>query len=98
MTKLDKAQLRQRGRELRALLQEWDPIGVGPDGPRDEYDCLLWPVMRRLEGQLEVGELAAFLDTELREHFGQPGGASDSRAFASRAIGWFEARWKGTRA
>ncbi len=74
------------------------PIGVGPDGPRDEYDCLLWSVMRRLEGQLEASELAAFLSTELREHFGQSGEASDSEAFASRAIGWFEANWKGNRA
>jgi hypothetical protein len=35
--------LRSRERELRALLKEWDPIGVAPElgGPTDEYECFL---------------------------------------------------------
>jgi len=60
MSKLDKQALRQRGQQLRALLNEWDPIGVGPDGPKDEYDCLLWPVMRQLEAMPLRKSSAAF--------------------------------------
>ena len=98
MRKLDKAQMRQRGRELRALLNEWDPIGVGPDGPSDEYDCLLWDVMRRPERQVSAADLAAFLRAELEEHFGLPPDNANVEAFVSRAQRWFEKDWNDTRA
>jgi hypothetical protein len=97
MSSLDKQVLRQRGRELRALLNEWDPIGVGPDGPKDEYDCLLWPIMRKLENNTRPGELAAFLKAELEQHFGIRDDAARTAAFASRACNWFDTGWKGTR-
>ena len=97
MSTLDKQALRQRGRELRALLVEWDPIGVGPDGPRDEYDCLLWPVMRKLEAAASPEELMAFLAAELEDHFGAPGDAEGIAKFVARARSWFDTCWKGTR-
>jgi hypothetical protein len=97
MSKLDKQALRQRGRELRGLLNEWDPIGVGGDGPKDEYDCLLWPVMRQLEADAPPEELTAFLAAELEEHFGLPGDAERIATFVARARAWFDMSWKGTR-
>ena len=69
MSRLGKHELKQRAQELRALLNEWDPIGLGPGGPEDEYDCLVWPIMRRLDDNLPAAELTAFLETELEEHF-----------------------------
>ena len=67
MRKLSKSEMRQRGRELRAMLNEWDPIGVsGLGDATDEYDCLLWPLMRMLEENSSVEVLAAYLTTELR--------------------------------
>ena len=97
MSKLDKQALRQRGRELRALLVEWNPLGVGPDGPRDEYDCLLWPVMRKLEAAASPDELTAFLAAELEGHFGAPGDAEGIAKFVARARAWFHTSSKGTK-
>ena len=88
----DEARARQRGRELRALLLEWDPIGVGPEGPRDEYDCLLWPVLRKLEDRIGPAELSAFLARELQDHFGLQAHEPDIEAFVGRARTWFETR------
>jgi hypothetical protein len=97
MQKLDKARMRERGRQLRALLNEWDPIGVGPDAPKDEYDCLLWPVMGKLEAGASEEQLVAFLVSELKGHFGLTGDAGSVKEFVWRARNWFEASWKGTR-
>jgi len=73
-----------------------DPIGVGPDGPKDEYDCLLWPVMRQLEADASPEELCGFLAAELEEHFGHGGDAEGIASFVAQARAWFDASWKGT--
>jgi hypothetical protein len=86
-----------RARAPAPCSNEWDPIGVGPDGPKDEYDCLLWPVMRKLEDGAPEEQLVTFLVSELEGHFGLTGDASNVEAFASRARNWFETSWKGPR-
>lgn len=73
----DAAWARQAQRELRALLNEWDPSGVfdtedqdDGSGPVDEYDCIRDPLISRLlrgDGRYEV---AAFLREEMTQHFG----------------------------
>ena len=55
-------------RRIRSVLLEWDPIGAGV--PDDEYDCLIWPVVRRLESGTDAPELAAWLREEMDAHFG----------------------------
>jgi hypothetical protein len=71
-------------RELRSLLLSWDPIGiVGPDGPSDEYDCLL-RVLGFLRQGMSEAELEGFLVTELRDHFGIDPESARPRDFASR--------------
>jgi hypothetical protein len=96
--KLQKTALRQRERELRALLNEWDPIGLVPDAPDDEYDCLIWPILRRLEDGVPAEALVAFLATQLEDHFGLQPDAANVAAFAERAKQWFDAAGEGTRA
>jgi hypothetical protein len=97
MRKLRKSEMRQRGRELRSLLNEWDPIGVsGLGDANDEYDCLLWPLMRMLEEDSSVEALAAYLTTELREHFGLDPSTRAAADFATRTKNWFESGWQGT--
>ena len=90
MAKLDKRSVLQRSRELRVLLNDWDPIGVGSGGPDDEYDCLLWPVLRMLEDNAGVDTLTSFLTVELHDHFGVDGrfAAPNDSAFRSRK--WFD--------
>jgi hypothetical protein len=69
MSSLSKVQSRARWSELRALLCEWDPIGVmsEPEWPRDEYDCMVAPIMRLLEVGASEENIAGYLRTEITE-------------------------------
>ena len=99
--KLEKTAMRQRGRELRAILNEWDPIGVmGPDAKPgdDEYDDLLWPVMRLLEGGASAGDLARYLVKKLDEDYGLNVGESKLQGVSSSIKEWFERNWPNSRA
>ncbi|MFE5730938.1 hypothetical protein ACFQ7A_08535 [Streptomyces sp. NPDC056528] len=73
---------------LRHLLNEWDPIGVAVE-VRDEYDCMLAPLLQRLRhgaGQAEIGE---FLRHELEEHFRLDPRPSKPEAMAARLMSWW---------
>jgi len=60
--------------ELNNILNQWDFIGVHPfnDGPTDEYDCLIGPIISRLNANSTNEELKNFLIKELNDHFGMP--------------------------
>ena len=79
---------RQRQRELRRLLIEWDPIGVMPGAPSDEYDCLLG-----LLGQLQRGDepdrLSRYLRRQLTHHFGLGSDQSHPEQFAEKVFAWY---------
>lgn len=73
----DAARARRAQRELRVLLNDWDPIGVfdpddadGESGPVDEYDCIRDPLISLLLREDDPTEVAAFLRRELADHFG----------------------------
>ena len=87
---LSKRELRQRSTQLNALLYEWDPIGVGPNGPRDEYECLVGPLLTLLQSGATQGEIASYLETELVEHFGLEPNRDSIVAAASRIRAWSE--------
>jgi len=95
--RLTKEQSRDRWREMRDLAFEWDPIGVG-DNPEcwDEYDCIIGPLLRMLEQDATPDQLSAYLQTELRDHFGLSPIPTREDEFASRAAAWFQDRWRGT--
>lgn len=69
---------RRAQRELRVLLNEWDPIGVfdpedendNSSGPVDEYDCIRDPLISHLLRGDSRYEVAKFLRDELTGHFG----------------------------
>ena len=68
---------RRAQRELRGLLNDWDPIGVfDPDDeddgsePVDEYDCIRDPLISHLLRGDSRYEIAEFLRDELTDHFG----------------------------
>lgn len=93
--RITRQQLRQRFSELRDLVNAWDPVGLIASGARlDEYDCIVGPVLRRLEEHQSATMIAAYLSTEFNEHFGVP--ARDPEVFAEQAVAWYSQRWPNT--
>jgi hypothetical protein len=83
-----------RGREeLRALLNEWDPIGVmeEPDWPSNEYDDLLDPLRERLDSGATAGELEVLLEQHVRNHIGVEPDVDRESRLASRIVDWYAA-------
>jgi hypothetical protein len=83
---------RERGAgELRALLYEWDPVGVSqePDWPADEYDELLDPLRERLAAGASAGELAIFLESHVAGHIGLQPDPDREERFAERLVAWW---------
>ena len=80
--------------ELRALLYEWDPIGVSaePEWPEDEYDELLEPLRERLSAGASAGELAVFLERWVADHIGLTPDADREERFAERLHAWWAGR------
>jgi hypothetical protein len=76
---------------LRHLLNEWDPVGVA-DVARDEYDCMLAPLLQRLRGGAGQREIGDFLRHELKDHFGLDPLPAQPEAIAARVVAWWAAR------
>lgn len=78
---------------MRALLYEWDPIGVSeePDWPHDEYDELVDPLREKLAAGATAGDLAVFLERHVTEHIGLQPDADREERFAARLVEWWRA-------
>jgi hypothetical protein len=92
---ISKEESKTRWSQLRALLCEWDPIGVmaDPGASRDEYDCIARPVLGLLEGGASEAEIATHLRNEMAEHFGMSAESGDFIAVAHRLRTWFVENW-----
>ncbi|WP_200826302.1 hypothetical protein [Microbacterium timonense] len=69
------SQLTETELRVRAVLNEWDPIGVrdGADnGPVDEYDDLIQPIIDAASSGASSAELAAGLQNVLTTDYGLP--------------------------
>jgi hypothetical protein len=74
--------------ELRALMWEWDPVGL-VGAPEDEYDCVVDELMSRLVARSSRDELVRVLEGEA-EHFGVSlGSPTDRTSFADRVLVWW---------
>jgi hypothetical protein len=73
---------------LRYMLNEWDPIGVGDLVP-DEYDCLIAPLLTRLRTGGGRSQISEFLWYELEDHFGLDPGVRDVDGMANRLVAWW---------
>jgi hypothetical protein len=82
-----KAKLRGKQRQLRALLTQWDPLGVADSVP-DEYDCLL-PILGHLYRGASERDIAEYIGGQLRDHFGIDAERRDETAFARRVFEWY---------
>jgi hypothetical protein len=68
-------------KELRALLNDWDPI---PGSPDDEYDCLIPQLYAQLRSGASSDEIEVFLAHELKHHFGLDPVPEQDRELAER--------------
>jgi len=93
---LSKRESRQRFSQLNALMCEWDPIGVMDDRnwPRDEYECLVGPVLTMLQSGASQTEIASYLQAEIVEHFGLSAEHYDFTAVAAQVRSWFDRAWR----
>lgn len=84
--KRHRKQSQQLENDLRALLLKWDPIGCSP--PPDEYNCLIEPLLQKLQSGCNVEFIARFLHRELKDHFGlsRETGVED---FAQMVVDWY---------
>jgi len=82
--------------DLRALLYEWDPIGVAPEPewPRDEYDDLVDPLLAALSARAAAGELAVLLEAHVHDHIGLDPDPDREERFAQRLVEWWAHRPK----
>jgi hypothetical protein len=78
-------------RELRALLNEWDPIGVASE-VEDEYDSLIPYLYKRLQRGAREQQLLAFLTEELVERFGLEPRPEADRRVAAELVSWWDER------
>lgn len=78
-------------KELKQLLNEWDPIGVLPfeGGPKDEYDCFSDPIISLLHKGKNKKEIIAFLNKHLKEHVGLDPKYSKPEEFADKIMHWW---------
>ena len=86
---------RERGEaQLRALLFEWDPIGVAaePGWPEDEYDDLIDPLRERLAAGTTAGELSIYLEQHVTGYIGVDSEADREERFAARLVEWWGRR------
>ena len=89
-----KEEWRQAREELHEQLVDWDPFALGASGaPRDEYDVLVFPLMRRLDEGADAEETAHWLAAELPRRFGSTPSAAEIANFSRRLTKWFHARW-----
>jgi hypothetical protein len=84
---------RQSQRQVRALLIQWDPIGVA-DVPEaaDEYDCMISPVMHKLCDGVTPDDLARWISKERTEHFGLGPDPSGDKELAAKLTSWWTER------
>ena len=78
--------------ELRALVNEWNPIGF--ELPPDEVDCLLKPLLGKLRSGCNEEFVARFLEEWLDDHLGLSSAARRAKAFAPKVCAWYRRQGK----
>ena len=95
--KSDPQRMSLKAQGIRALLAEWDPLGITEsDGSSAGYECLVWPLTRLLDREASAEQVASFLSSELAGHFGVDAQTGKPGQFASRLIAWFRSSGSST--
>ena len=99
---------RKRGKEqaardllrVRAILREWDPIGVFPDmegGPRDEYDSYAPRILRMLEKDCTAQAIVRQLQNLRVRWMELPLVRDRDEEIAARLLAWRHSQHEGRR-
>lgn len=86
MDQAERKAIARQGSALAHRLWLWDPLNISP--PEDEYDCVAWPLLRRLRDGEPAAEISRWLDSELEHHFGLEGGGPNTAAFVTESVIW----------
>lgn len=80
--------------EFNKILNNWDFIGVLPfeGGPKDEYDCLIPPILGLLNKGTKEEEVASLLNKKLEDHFGLNPKLYYTGKIAREILGWWNIR------
>jgi hypothetical protein len=92
---LSKQDSRERWRQIRALWNEWDPIGVA-HSVQDEYEAYLGPTLRLLERAAPLPDLERYLSEVALERMGLTDSEQASCArvqFARQLYDWYQLNW-----
>ena len=97
--KLTKREERQRWSQLRELMCDWDPLGImdHANAPRDEYDCLIGPLLTQLASSASEADIAKYLRNQIVHHFGLSASDYDFDAVAKRVQTWYDLSWREAR-
>jgi hypothetical protein len=76
--------------ELRPLLFEWDPIGLGDDLPDDEYDSYANQILTRLARGAQPGEIERLLLEMAKQSFELPAPVGREGDISRRMVQWYE--------
>jgi hypothetical protein len=74
---------------LRELLWDWDPLGVADLAPDDEYDCIIEPLLGRLNAGADQSAIGQFLRHELESHFGMDPAEDEIDSVVDRLVTWW---------
>jgi len=97
MRRLEKSESRRRWAELRDLVNAWDPIGaIALGSSHDEYDDLVGPILRRLEGGAKDNEIASYLEGDASSRYGIT--FTNTGSFARQVCEWYDNKWIDTTA
>ncbi len=78
--------IKEEQKELRSILNEWDPIG---DVPEDEYDSFRDPIISMLHKGKTEQDIAEFISQHLKNYVGLKSFPPESKEVAMRIINWW---------
>jgi hypothetical protein len=87
----ERKQLRTDREQLLTLVNQWDPVGLLEEGAsRNEYSAIVDRLFSLLADEPSEAEIAAFLEREVREQFGND--AREPARFATKVFTWSRLR------
>jgi hypothetical protein len=90
MRGVDKRAGKHLMRDVRALLMDWDALGVAGDPEAaDEYDWMIGPLVGHLQRGADAAFLGEWIARECSDHLGIDRHTGADRALAEALVAWW---------